>query len=55
MQSLLAHEDYAKVDVATYDMTHMWDPENRDFTAEVAPLILASAARLLHDDWATKA
>jgi CHASE2 domain-containing sensor protein len=54
MQSLLAHADYAQVDVTTYDMNNMWDPENKDFTSETAPLILASAARLLHDDWAAK-
>lgn len=55
MQSLLAHADYTEVDVATYDMTNMWDPGNKDFTLEVAPLILASATRLLHDEWAARA
>jgi hypothetical protein len=35
-------------------MANMWDPENKEFTREASPLILASAARLLHDDWATK-
>jgi len=55
MQLLLAKPEYADVDVATHDMTNMWDPENKDFTSEAAPLFLASASRLLHDDWAAKA
>ena len=55
IQSLLAQAVYADVDVATHDMTNMWDPENKDFTSEAAPLFLASASRLLHDDWAAKA
>jgi len=55
MQTLMAQAEYADVDVAIHDMTNMWDPENKDFTAEAAPLFLASASRLLHDDWAAKA
>jgi CHASE2 domain-containing sensor protein len=54
IQALLADENYVAVDVARYDMANMWDPENKEFTREASPLILASAARLLHDDWATK-
>jgi hypothetical protein len=54
MQALLADANYAAVDVAHYDVDNMWDPENKEFTREVSPLVLASAARLLHDDWATK-
>jgi CHASE2 domain-containing sensor protein len=50
MQNLLANADYVDVDVATYDVTQMWDTENKEFTAEVAPLVLASAARLLQED-----
>ncbi|MEY4663354.1 MAG: hypothetical protein RLZZ239_1827, partial [Pseudomonadota bacterium] len=52
MRSLLSQDDYAKVAVDSHDMVNLWDPENKTFTAEVTPLILASAARLLHDDWA---
>ena len=51
---LLAQADYLHVDVATHEMTNTWDPENKDFTSEAAPLFLASASRLLHEDWATK-
>jgi CHASE2 domain-containing sensor protein len=54
MQDLLAQADYGAVDVARYDMANMWDPENKEFTREASPLVLACAARLLHDDWATK-
>jgi CHASE2 domain-containing sensor protein len=52
IESLLSQDDYAKVAVDSHDMVNLWDPENKAFTAEVTPLILASAARLLHDDWA---
>jgi len=52
MRSLLSQDDYVKVAVDSHDMVNLWDPENKAFTAEVTPLILASAARLLHDDWA---
>ena len=55
MQTLMAQAEYVDVDVAIHDMTNMWDPENKDFTAEAAPLFLASASRLLQDDWAAKA
>ena len=54
MKALLAQDDYAKVALGYHDMVHVWDPENKAFTAEVAPLVLASAARLLQDDWAEK-
>jgi CHASE2 domain-containing sensor protein len=54
MKALLADAKYAAVDVTQYDMDNMWDPENKEFTREASPLVLASAARLLHDDWATK-
>jgi hypothetical protein len=44
---LLANADYASVDATTYDLAQMWDTENKEFIDEVAPLVLASAARLL--------
>jgi hypothetical protein len=52
MQALLSQDDYAKVAVGYHDMVNFWDPENKAFTAEVTPLVLTSAARLLHDSWA---
>jgi CHASE2 domain-containing sensor protein len=55
MKALLAEADYSAVDVSTHDMGVMWDTENRNFISEVAPLVLASAARLLHQDARTEA
>lgn len=52
--ALLAQDEHAAVDVDTRSMDILWDPENKAFTYEVAPLVLASAARLLHEDGQTR-
>lgn len=49
IQDLLANAEYAAVDATTHDMTQIWDPENNEFIAGVAPLVLSSAARLLQE------
>ena len=54
VNALLARTEHAVVDVRSYDTKQMWDPENSEFTHEVAPLVLARAARLLHQDWKTE-
>jgi hypothetical protein len=54
VNALLARTEHAVVDVRSYDTKQMWDPENSEFTHEVAPLVLARAARLLHQDWQTE-
>ena len=53
IQDLLANADYAAVDATTHDMAQIWDTENKEFIAGVAPLVLASAARLLQQDGVT--
>jgi len=52
---LMENPGYKSVDVSTHDMVNLWDPESKSFTAEAAPILLASAVRLLQDDWATAA
>jgi hypothetical protein len=52
---LIESPEYKTVDVSTHDMVNLWDPESKSFTAEAAPILLASAVRLLQDDWATSA
>ena len=53
IQDLLANSDYAAVDVTTHNMAQIWDTENKEFIAGVAPLVLSSAARLLQQDGVT--
>jgi CHASE2 domain-containing sensor protein len=55
MQQLLSEPDSASVDVGSYQLSQAWDPESKTFTAEVAPLVLASASRLLQDEWSQAA
>lgn len=52
---LMEKTEYKTVDVSIHDMVNLWDPESKSFTAEAAPILLASAVRLLQDDWATSA
>jgi hypothetical protein len=54
VNALLAGAEHAVVDVCAHDTEQMWDLENQEFAHEVAPLVLASAARLLHNDWQPK-
>jgi CHASE2 domain-containing sensor protein len=54
INALLAHAEFADVNVVTHEMTQSWNTENKDFAAEVAPLVLASAAQLLHEVGAVK-
>lgn len=54
LRALLAQAEFAAVDVGAYDIGQMWDLESKEFTDEVAPLVLASAARLLQQDRQTK-
>ncbi len=55
ISDLLAQAEHEAVDVGTYDLAQAWNPESKAFTHEVAPLVLATAARLLHEDLQTKA
>lgn len=47
IQELLSQPEYARIDAALFDMQEPWNTENPAFSQEVAPLVLASASRLL--------
>lgn len=54
ISALLSQPAYRAVTSSHYQMSTTWDPENKGFIAEVAPVILDSAAQLLHAEWVAK-
>jgi hypothetical protein len=50
ISALLAQVEYTAVDVGRYELAQPWNPDSKEFSHEVAPLVLATAARLLHED-----
>ena len=55
VEAILNSEAFLPVKRKTHDLQAEWDTENKQFVAEVAPLILELGADLLHQAWQASA